>query len=143
MFPCRCGRRNSYEPLCALVGVVGGVGVCLWYAGCVVSGSGRDVMSFVALVSHTCLLVVLGVCVASPRPISTGRLGIAAVHLRPINPIVCWGPYTLDGVGKPHLETCFPLRCVQRLSLPNVANQPCPWRDNWHTRGSSIPVLSY
>jgi len=24
-----------------------------------------------------------------------------------------------------------------------VANQPCPWRDNWHTRGSSVPVLSY
>src|SRR5687768_10037648 len=45
--------------------------------------------------------------------------------------------------GKPHLETCFPLRCVQRLSLPNVANQPCTWRYNWHTRGSSIPVLSY
>ena len=45
------------------------------------------------------LLVVLGVCVASVRPISTGRLGIAAVHLRPINPIVCWGPYTLKGWG--------------------------------------------
>ena len=45
--------------------------------------------------------------------------------------------------GKPHLETCFPLRCFQRLSLPNVANQPCSWRNNWHTRGSSIPVLSY
>lgn len=45
------------------------------------------------------LLVVLGVCVASVRPISTGRLGIAAVHLRPINPIVCWGPYTLEGWG--------------------------------------------
>ena len=37
----------------------------------------------------------------------------------------------------------LPLRCFQRLSLPNVANQPCTWRDNWHTRGSSIPVLSY
>jgi len=24
-----------------------------------------------------------------------------------------------------------------------VANQPCRWRDNWHTRGSSTPVLSY
>ncbi len=31
---------------------------------------------------------------------------------------------------KPHLETCFPLRCFQRLSLPNVANQRCPWQDN-------------
>ncbi len=45
--------------------------------------------------------------------------------------------------GRPHLETGFPLRCFQRLSLPNVANQPCPWRNNWHTRGSSVPVLSY
>ena len=45
--------------------------------------------------------------------------------------------------GKPHLETSFPLRCFQRLSLPNVANQPCSWQNNWHTRGSSIPVLSY
>jgi len=45
--------------------------------------------------------------------------------------------------GNPHLETCFPLRCFQRLSLPNVANQPCPWQDNWHTRGLSVPVLSY
>src|SRR4029078_12280863 len=85
----------------------------------------------------------LRVCKTSPRPISTGRLGIAAVHLRPINPMFCGGPYPNCLGGKPHLETCFPLRCIQRLSLPNVANQPCPWRDNWHTRGSSIPVLSY
>ena len=42
-----------------------------------------------------------------------------------------------------HLEAGFPLRCFQRLSLPNVANQPCPWQNNWHTRGQSIPVLSY
>ena len=45
--------------------------------------------------------------------------------------------------GRPHLGTSFPLRCLQRLSLPNIANQPCPWRDNWHTRGPSVPVLSY
>jgi hypothetical protein len=45
--------------------------------------------------------------------------------------------------GRTHLKEGFPLRCFQRLSLPNVANQPCPWRDNWHTRGSSVPVLSY
>ena len=47
------------------------------------------------------------------------------------------------GAWKPHLGAGFPLRCFQRLSLPNVANQPCTWRYNWHTRGSSIPVLSY
>jgi hypothetical protein len=45
--------------------------------------------------------------------------------------------------GKPHLWASFALRCFQRLSLPNVANQPCRWRDNWHTRGPSAPVLSY
>ena len=37
----------------------------------------------------------------------------------------------------------FPLRCFQRLSFPGVANQRCPWRDNWRTRGWSVPVLSY
>jgi len=56
----------------------------------------------------------------------------------PINPIIHREPQQ-----KPHLKTGFPLRCFQRLSLPHVANQPCHWRDNWHTRGTSIPVLSY
>ena len=57
-------------------------------------------------------------------------------------------PWSVGGLTtlrceSPHLEACFPLRCFQRLSLPNVANQPCPWQDNWHTRGWSVPVLSY
>ena len=81
--------------------------------------------------------------VASPRPISTGRLhALPHFHLRPINPVVCRGPYSITD-GKPNLEASFPLRCFQRLSLPNVANQQCSWRNNWHTRGSSVPVLSY
>jgi hypothetical protein len=81
---------------------------------------------------------------ASPRPISTGRLHPSqSFHPRPINPIVSRGPYPRKGGGRPHLGTSFPLRCLQRLSLPNIANQPCPWRDNWHTRGPSVPVLSY
>src|ERR1700733_70119 len=46
-------------------------------------------------------------------------------------------------VGRSHLRACFPLICIQRLSQPNFATQPCPWQDNWNTRGSSIPVLSY
>src|SRR5436190_4229914 len=53
------------------------------------------------------------------------------------------GPYPHKGGERPHLEASFPLRCFQRLSLPNVANQQCTWRYNWHTRGSSVPVLSY
>ena len=46
-------------------------------------------------------------------------------------------------VGISHLEGGFTLRCLQRLSLPNLATLPCRWYDNRYTRGSSIPVLSY
>ena len=70
--------------------------------------------------------------------ISTGRLTtLLWVQFRPINPIVFGEPV------KPHLKTGFPLRCFQRLSFPYVANQRCSWRNNWHTRGTSVPVLSY
>src|SRR6516225_2570664 len=87
-----------------------------------------------------------GVCwvVPSPRPVSTGQLRpLRGLHFRPINPVVWLGALPPRGCGRPHLEAGFPLRCFQRLSLPDVANQPCPWRDNWHTRGPSVPVLSY
>ena len=47
------------------------------------------------------------------------------------------------GCRNAYLGAGFPLRCFQRLSLPNVANRPCRWRDNRHTRGSSTQVLSY
>jgi hypothetical protein len=73
------------------------------------------------------------------RSISTGHLHtLLCFQIRPINPIIYGEPQQ-----KPHLETGFPLRCFQRLSLPYVANQPCSWRNNWHTRGTSVPVLSY
>ena len=80
------------------------------------------------------------------RPISTSQLQpLPVFHFRPINPVVCWGPTKKDEsfLWRPCLEDGFPLRCFQRLPVPNVANQPCPGRDNWHTRGSSVPVLSY
>jgi len=63
-------------------------------------------------------------------------------HIRPINPVV-WLGASHPKVWKSHLEAGFPLRCFQRLSIPNVANQRCTWQYNWHTRGSSNPVLSY
>ena len=73
------------------------------------------------------------------RLISTGHLHHSHdFQIRPINPIIYREPQK-----KPHLRTGFPLRCFQRLSLPYVANQPCSWRNNWHTRGTSVPVLSY
>ena len=80
-------------------------------------------------------------------PISTSQLSqpLPVFHSWPINPVVCWGPTKKDKsfLWRPYLEDGFPLRCFQRLPFPNVANQPCPGRDNWHTRGSSVPVLSY
>jgi len=60
------------------------------------------------------------------------------VHFRPINPVICRGPS-----GRVHLGGGFTLRCLQRLSLPDVATQRCPEQDNWDTRGQSVLVLSY
>ena len=53
-----------------------------------------------------------------------------------------WGLTTLR-YGISYLGVGFTLRCLQRLSLPHLATQPCRWHDNWCTRGASIPVLSY
>ena len=80
---------------------------------------------------------VLGLLV----PVSSNTL--RCFHFRPINPLVWAGALPGCPGERPHLEASFPLRCFQRLSLPNVANQQCTWRYNWHTRGSSVPVLSY
>ena len=67
---------------------------------------------------------------SSPRPISTCQLNtLLHLHLRPITTLSSWGltPF-LD--GKSHLEGGFVLRCLQRLSLPNLATQLCHWHDN-------------
>ncbi len=80
---------------------------------------------------------------SSPRLISTGQLhALPRFHLRPINHVVYMEPYLLKS-ERSHLRGSFTLRCLQRLSRPNVATQLCRWHDNWCTRGSSIPVLSY
>jgi hypothetical protein len=78
------------------------------------------------------------------RPISNGKLKtLLPLHIRPINLVVSEGPLGTLQSGISNLEVGFPLRCFQRLSLPNIATQRCSWRNNWNTRGSSIPVLSY
>jgi hypothetical protein len=85
-------------------------------------------------------------CGVSCRLISTGRLHTSLVRASTSGLSTqwsSWGPLTPNGVWKSHLEASFPLRCFQRLSLPNVAKQRCTWRYNCHTRGSSVPVLSY
>ena len=73
---------------------------------------------------------------------------VSCTSLSSLLPHPAYQPSRLLGASPPkgwksHLEAGFPLRCFQRLSIPNVANQRCSWRNNWHTRGSSNPVLSY
>ena len=86
----------------------------VWWVGLLVqilvSGRGRVATWFVA-VTLDCDVDVgfVGVWVTSPRPISTGRLGIAAVHLRPIDPVVCGWPYPILWVGN------LILKCASRL----------------------------
>ena len=79
------------------------------------------------------------------RPISIGSLNrLPGLHAQPIKPVVFWWPLVrLATEGRPNLEAGFTLRCFQRLSARNTANQLYPWQDNWNTGGSSIQVLSY
>ena len=78
------------------------------------------------------------------RPISTGKLNtLLCLHIQPINLVVYQGPLVRLRRGISNLGVGFPLRCLQRLSLPDIATQRCHWRDNRHIRGPSIPVLSY
>ena len=79
------------------------------------------------------------------RPISTDQLNtLLCLHFPPINLLVSKGSSGFPKKsGKTYLEVGFPLRCFQRLSIPNLATLPCRWRDNRYTRDSSIPVLSY
>ena len=132
---------------CVVVRVVGG-----WVGFGPYSGRSRLLLVLTpAVFRPACRLAagacVLGGCCCLCWPISTSQLcqPLPVFHFWPINPVVCWGPTKKDEsfLWRPYLEDGFPLRCFQRLPFPNVANQPCPGRDNWHTRGSSVPVLSY
>ena len=76
---------------------------------------------------------------SSLRPISIPQLHVLLhFHMEPINHI-----FFMGSSKKSHLEGGFVLRCLQHLSLPDVALEPCIWRYNSSTSGPSIPVLSY
>jgi hypothetical protein len=80
------------------------------------------------------------------RPISTGQLRGSVscrFHTRPINLVVYEGSLGALRPGTPHLGAGFPLRCFQRLSVPDMATRLYPWQDNRITRGPSTLVLSY
>ena len=73
------------------------------------------------------------------RAISTGQLNaLLRLHLRPIDVVVFHGSQ-----GRPCFEGGFPLRCLQRLSCPDIATLHCRWHDNRSTSGPFNPVLSY
>ena len=63
---------------------------------------------------------------SSPRPISSSQLH-ALQHFPPcpINLVVFKGSYSYDGIS--HLEGGFTLRCLQRLSRPDMATRPWRW----------------
>ena len=61
---------------------------------------------------------------SSPRPISKCQLNtLLCLHLIPIYLILSKGSYSLK-LGRSHLEGGFTLRCLQRLSLPDLATLP-------------------
>ena len=94
-------------------------------------------------VLHTRRFQYINIPRASPRALVVVRSGLTSFTRL---------PYQGDGLsprllcradGGSNLGACFPLRCFQRLSLPNLATQRCRWHDNWHTSGPSTLVLSY
>ena len=85
-----------------------------------------------------------GICKEPSSTISTARLqSVTCCPPAAYRPGRLPGVLRSRGAEKAHLAAGFPLRCCQRLSLPNVATQRCRLPDNWHTSGSSSPVLSY
>ncbi len=76
--------------------------------------------------------------------VSTGQLRrLPVVHAPPIDLVVFQEPSPHEAAGD------LVLRRVSRLDAFSVypgrtlATQRCPERDNWHTRGTSLPILSY
>ena len=64
---------------------------------------------------------------SSPRSISNSQLHVLPhFHPCPIYLVVFKGSYSLMW-GISHLEEGFTLRCLQRLSLPDLATLPCRW----------------
>ena len=60
---------------------------------------------------------------SSDRPISNIQLNtLLYLHLCPIYLVVYKGSYSEDWIS--HLEGGFTLRCLQRLSLPDLATLP-------------------
>ena len=86
------------------------------------------------------------------RAIRTSQLSrLLDLHTWPIDVVVFDGPSKESHahstraliLGRSDLGAGFTLRCIQRLSMLNIATERYGWRHNSYTRGQSIPVLSY
>ena len=76
------------------------------------------------------VIPVLSFLWSSPRPISDSQLHVLPhFHLCPIYLVVFKGSYWITP-GISYLKGGFTLRCLQRLSLPNLATRLCHWCDN-------------
>ena len=95
-FPARCGRRDGGGVWCAAPGgrppACGGWGGLV--LGCVVDAGSGSPPAPARSGAGAGVRGRVGVC-GSCRPISTGRLSpLPGLHLRPIDPVVHWGPST-------------------------------------------------
>src|SRR5437879_13889559 len=78
------------------------------------------------------------------RAISTRKLqALLLFHIEPIKHVIFVCPSFPFWVGRFHLESCFPLLYLQRLSQPYVTTQPYHIHAQLNTRASSFPVPSY
>ena len=68
---------------------------------------------------------------------------VSFMHYCTSTPVLSTWSSSTALIGNTRFQVGFPLRCLQRLSLPYIATLLCPWQDNRSTRDMSIPVLSY
>ncbi|SCX32600.1 hypothetical protein DSM25558_5494 [Agrobacterium sp. DSM 25558] len=68
---------------------------------------------------------------------------VSFMHCCTSTPVLSTWSSSTALIGNTRFQVGFPLRCLQRLSIPYIATLLCPWQDNRSTRDTSIPVLSY
>ena len=75
--------------------------------------------------------------------VSTGRLkALLLAHLRPIDLVIFQEP-SHQSAGDLILRRVSRLYAFSVYPGRTLATQRCRKRDNWHTRGSSLSILSY
>ncbi len=75
--------------------------------------------------------------------VSTGQLRrLLALHTPPIDLVVFQEP-TFRRTGDLILQRVSRLDAFSVYPGRTLATQRCHERDNWHTRGASLPILSY